>query len=217
MPADLIHLVRHGEVFNPTGVLYGRLPEFHLSERGREMAAMAAQSLAGRPIERITASPLARTRESAQPWVELFHHELHIDERLIEPTNTFEGTNIRRALKRNPLLLRRLINPWKPSWGESYVSIQARMMDAVASAHMSVARGEVVLVSHQLPIWMVARTVQGKPLATDPRHRRCSLSSITTVAWDPAAGPDGTGAFAEVDYQEPAAALLAESIDLGAV
>ena len=217
MPADLIHLVRHGEVFNPTGVLYGRLPEFHLSELGRNMAQVAAQSLAGRPIMRVTASPLTRTRESAQPWLDDFHLPLHLDDRLIEPSNKFEGVNIRRALRANPLLVRRLINPWKPSWGEPYVSIAARMMDAVASAHTSVERGEVVLVSHQLPIWMVARTVQGKPLATDPRHRRCTLSSITTVAWDPAAGAGGAGAFAEVDYQEPAAALLAESIDLGAV
>ncbi|HEY4224700.1 MAG TPA: histidine phosphatase family protein [Pseudolysinimonas sp.] len=217
MPADLIHLVRHGEVFNPSGVLYGRLPEFHLSERGRQMAELAARSMSGRPIARVTASPLTRTRESAQPWLDAFHLELGIDDRLIEPSNTFEGTNIRRALRANPLLLRRLINPWKPSWGEPFVSIAARMMAAVAGAHDSVERGEVVLVSHQLPIWMVARTVQGKPLATDPRHRRCSLSSITTVAWDPDAGVDSAGAFAEVDYQEPAAALLAESIDLGAV
>jgi broad specificity phosphatase PhoE len=217
VPADLIHLVRHGEVHNPTGVLYGRLPEFHLSELGRKMAALAAKSMARRPIVRVTASPLTRTRESAQPWLDEFHLTLNIDDRLIEPSNRFEGVNIRRALRKNPLLVRRLINPWKPSWGEPFVSIAARMMDAVASAHESVASGEVVLVSHQLPIWMVARTVQGKPLATDPRSRRCSLSSITTVAWDPAAGPDGAGAFAEVDYQEPAAALLAESIDLGAV
>ena len=217
MPADLIHLVRHGEVFNPSGVLYGRLPEFHLSERGRRMAQLAADSLTGRPIVSVTASPLTRTRESAQPWLDLFQLPLNIDERLIEPANVFEGTNIRASLKRNPLLLRRLWNPWKPSWGEPFVSIASRMMAAVAAAHDSVESGEVVLVSHQLPIWMVARTVQGKPLATDPRHRRCTLSSITTVAWDPAAGPGSVGAFAEVDYQEPAAALLAESIDLGAV
>jgi len=215
VPADLIHLVRHGEVFNPTGVLYGTLPEFHLSERGRQMAQLAAQSLGGRSIARVTASPLTRTVESAQPWLDEFHLTLQLDERLIEPSNKFEGTNIRRALRSNPLLVRRLINPWKPSWGEPFTSIAARMMDAVAGAHASVDRGEVVLVSHQLPIWMVARTVQGKPLATDPRRRRCTLSSITTVAWDPSAGPGG--AFAEVDYQEPAAALLAESIDLGAV
>jgi broad specificity phosphatase PhoE len=115
------------------------------------------------------------------------------------------------------LLLRHLVNPWKPSWGEPFVSIAARMMAAVTSAHASVESGEIVLVSHQLPIWMVARTVQGKPLATDPRHRRCTLSSITTVAWDANAGPGRVGAFTEVDYQEPAATLLAESIDLGAV
>jgi broad specificity phosphatase PhoE len=217
VPAELIHLVRHGEVFNPSGVLYGRLPEFHLSERGQRMAQLAADSLAGRPIVSVTASPLTRTRESAQPWLERFGLELDIDERLIEPANVFEGTNIRASLKRNPLLLRRLWNPLRPSWGEPFVSIAARMMAAVAAAHDSVERGEVVLVSHQLPIWMVARTVQGKPLATDPRHRRCTLSSITTLAWDAAAGPGSVGAFAEVDYQEPAAALLAESIDLGAV
>jgi len=217
VPADLIHLVRHGEVFNPSGVLYGRLPEFHLSERGRRMAQLAADSLAGRSIVSVTASPLTRTRESAQPWLEKFRLELAIDERLIEPANSFEGVNIRRALKRNPLLVRHLVNPWKPSWGEPFVSIAARMMAAVAAAYDSVDRGEVVLVSHQLPIWMVARTVQGKPLATDPRHRRCTLSSITTLAWDATAGPGSLGGFAEVDYQEPAAALLAESIDLGAV
>lgn len=181
------------------------------------MAQLAAASLAGRPIVSVTASPLTRTRESAQPWLDEFSLPLGIDERLIEPANQFEGVNIRRSLKRNPLLLRRLWNPWKPSWGEPYVSIAARMMAAVASAHSSVETGEVVLVSHQLPIWMVARTVQGKPLATDPRSRRCTLSSITTLAWDPAAGSDGAGAFVEVDYQEPAAALLAESLDLGAV
>ena len=221
MPAELIHLVRHGEVFNPSGVLYGRLPEFHLSERGQRMAQLAAASLAGRPITKVTASPLTRTRESAQPWLDLFGLPLNIDERLIEPANKFEGVNIRKALRRNPVLALRLINPWKPSWGEPFVSIAARMMAAVTDAHASVESGEVVLVSHQLPIWMVARTVQGKPLATDPRHRRCTLSSITTLAWDPAAspasGPGSVGAFTEVDYQEPAAALLAESIDLGAV
>ena len=30
----VVHLVRHGEVDNPAGVLYGRLPGFHLSEDG---------------------------------------------------------------------------------------------------------------------------------------------------------------------------------------
>ncbi|MCU1415891.1 MAG: histidine phosphatase family protein [Schumannella sp.] len=215
MPADLIHLVRHGEVHNPEGVLYGRIEGFHLSERGHRMAAAAAASLSGHPITALHASPLQRTQESAAPWAEGFGLEIHNDARLIEPANMFEGYNIRRELRRRPWLARFLVNPRKPSWGEPFISIQGRMMAAVADIHSTTERGEAVIVSHQLPIWMVARTVQRKPLATDPRRRRCSLSSITTIAWRPTT--EGFGDFVEVDYQEPAQDLLADSIDLGAV
>lgn len=209
MPADLVHLVRHGEVRNPDRVLYGRLPGFGLSELGHRMAELAAASLAGRPIASLAASPLQRTRESAAPWAERFGLEVRLDERLIEPANRFEGGNVRKGL-RDPRNWPYLVGPWRPTWGEAFVSIRARMMAAVAEAHATTPGGEAVLVSHQLPIWMVARTVAGRRLAHDPRARRCALSSITTLAWR-------GGAFVEVDYQEPAAELLAESIDLGAV
>ena len=210
MPADLIHLVRHGEVHNPEGVLYGRLEGFALSERGRAMAELAAASLEGHDIRALWASPLQRTRESAEPWERRFGIGARLDERLIEPANTFEGVNIRRELRRRPLKLRHLVNPSRPSWGEPFLSIQRRMMAALADVHAGIAGGEAVVVSHQLPIWVVARTVQGKPLATDPRRRRCALSSITTLAWQ-------DGRFVEAGYQEPARELLTDAIDLGAV
>jgi broad specificity phosphatase PhoE len=210
VPADLIHLVRHGEVHNPERVLYGRIEGFRLSDLGQRMAELAAASLEGRPITGLWASPLQRAQESAAPWAKRFGLEIVTDARLIEPTNTFQGVNIRRELRRRPLLARYLLNPLRPSWGEPFVSIQGRMMAAVADIHSATESGEAVIVSHQLPIWMVTRTVQRKPLATDPRRRRCSLSSITTIAWR-------GDRFVEVDYQEPARELLAESIDLGAV
>ena len=209
MPADLVHLVRHGEVDNPTRVLYGRLPGFGLSPLGHRMAELAAASLVGRPIASLAASPLQRTRESAAPWTAHFGLEPRIDDRLIEPANRFEGTNVRRGLK-DPRNWPYLVGPWRPTWGEAFTSIRARMMAAVADAHAGLDGGEAVLVTHQLPIWMVARTLARKPLAHDPRARRCSLSSITTLAYR-------DGAFVEVDYQEPAAELLTQSIDLGAV
>ena len=209
MPADLVHLVRHGEVFNPDRVLYGRLPGFGLSELGHRMAALSAESLKGRNVTAIIASPLQRTRESSAPWGATFGLDVGIDERLIEPRNRFEGSNVRQGL-RDPRNWPYLVGPWRPTWGEPFTSIRKRMMAAVAQAYADADGGEVVLVSHQLPIWMVARTVARKPLAHDPRTRRCSLSSITTLAWR-------DGAFVEVDYQEPAAELLAQSIDLGAV
>jgi len=210
VPAERIHLVRHGEVENPDGVLYGRIEGFGLSVRGHRMAQLAAESLAGHDIREVVASPLQRTRESAAPWVAAFGTELGIDERLIEPTNAFEGINMRRDLPKRPDLWRHLVNPQKPSWGEAFLSVQARMMASIETHWAAADGGEVVLVSHQMPIVMVARTVAGKPLAHNPSKRRCALSSITTL--------ERRGdAFVEVSYAEPAAVLLADAIDTGAV
>lgn len=210
VPAERVHLVRHGEVHNPDGVLYGRIEGFGLSERGHRMAELAAESLAGHDIRAVVASPLQRTQESAAPWVERFGVPLVTDERIIEPTNRFEGLNMRRDVPRRPATWRHFANPWKPSWGEPFVAVQARMMAAISDHWRSVAGGEVVLVSHQMPIVMVARSVAGMPLAHNPSKRRCALSSITTL--------ERRGdRFVEVSYAEPAAALLAGAVDEGAV
>lgn len=209
MPADLIHLVRHGEVHNPDGILYGRIPGFHLSELGHRMAAAAAQSLAGHPVKSLYASPLQRTQESAAPWSELFGLPIVTDDRLIEPHNWFEGKIMRKAI-RNPASWPQLRNPMKPSWGEPYANVAARMLAVVDDAWNGIESGEAVLVSHQMPIVMVARSVKDMRLPHDPRNRRCTLSSITTLARD-------GDRFVEVNYQEPAAELLATAIDFGAV
>ena len=63
MPLATVHLVRHGEVQNPDGVLYGRLPEFHLSDLGRRMAQQMADHFEqrrneGANIVYLAASPL---------------------------------------------------------------------------------------------------------------------------------------------------------------
>jgi len=210
VPAERIHLVRHGEVENPRGVLYGRIEGFGLSERGHRMAELAAASLAGHDIRAIVASPLQRTQESAAPWVARFGVDLELDERLIEPANRFEGLNMRRDLPRRPDLWRHLANPRVPSWGEPFLSVQARMMAVITERWRSAQGGDVVLVSHQMPIVMVARTVAGKPLPHNPSNRRCALSSITTL--------ERRGdRFVEVSYAEPAAELLHDAIDRGAV
>lgn len=198
-------------MYNPAGVLYGRIEGFGLSELGHRMADAAAASLEGHPVTRVVASPLQRTVESAAPWAERFGVETGIDPRLIEPANRFEGLNLRRDLPRMPKHWPFLLNPWRPSWGEPFVSIQGRMMAALADQWASTESGELVLVSHQLPIWIVARTVAGQSLSHDPRRRRCSLSSITTLRREP------DGRWTEVGYAEPAAELLAGATDRGAV
>ena len=212
MAATQIHLVRHGEVHNPEGILYGRLPGYHLSELGRKMAAAAASGLAGHPIVSLYSSPLQRAQESARPWADAFGLEIITDERLIEPFNMFEGGSFEfgPAVLTKPRVWPWIVNPWKPSWGEPYVSVAARMVAALDDAWASTDGGEIVMVSHQMPIVMVQRTLAGKKLFHDPRKRRCHLSSITTVE-------KRGDRFVEVGYQDPAADLLAQSIDLGAV
>jgi len=204
--------VRHGEVFNPGGVLYGRLDGFGLSERGHKMAAAAAESLAGRPISRLVASPLQRTQESAAPWAERFGLAIDREPRIIEPWNLFEGKVVRfgPTIVRDRSTWPLLRNPLQPSWGEPYAEISGRMLAAIAEAYDSVESGEVVLVSHQLPIWTVHRQVTGKPLYHDPRKRRCALSSITTLERH-------SGRFVETRYADPAAVLGAGAVDTGAV
>ena len=215
MPADRIHLIRHGEVHNPGGVLYGRLPHFRLSDLGHEMAKSAASKVSstvtseGRTVVKLLASPLLRTQESAEPVASTFGLEVHTDERLIEPYNIFEGRKLTAShILLRPHLYYHLRNPQKPSWGEPYEAIAARMMSAIEDAWNSVDSGDVVLVSHQLPIVMVQLTVAGKPLAHNPKQRRCSLSSITTL--------ERSGdKFVEVGYVDTAADH--KVIDRGAV
>ena len=133
---------------------------------------------------RVIASPLQRTQESAAPILAAFGLPIHLDERLIEPENRFEGKRMRGpgGALRDPRNWPSLVNPARPSWGEPFRSISARMLAAIDDAFHSVDDGDVVLVSHQLPIWMVHRTLAGERLAHDPRKRRCDLSSITTLA-----------------------------------
>jgi broad specificity phosphatase PhoE len=209
VPADRLHLVRHGEVHNPTRVLYGRLPNFRLSSAGRVMTRQAADYVhdLGRPVTALVSSPLQRARESAEPFTELFGIEPVVTEDVIEPTNVFEGRRMKRALL-NPLNWRHLARPEIPSWGEPYAQVVERMQRAMNRVWDAVPSGDVVIVSHQLPIWVTHLAIAEEPLRHDPRRRRCALSSVTSFE-------GGPGAWREIGYAAPAA--TAGSIDVGAV
>lgn len=204
MPRTTVHLVRHGEVENPDGILYGRLPGFHLSERGRAMARLVADSFADADVTVVTASPLLRAQETAAPIAARLGLEVGVDARLLEADNRFEGRRLAGAGPRDllaPRVLRHLYNPLRPSWGESFTAQRDRMFAAIATARAQAAGHEAVLVSHQSPIWAVRRALQGRPLWHDPRSRECSLASVTSLVFE---GKRLVGHH----YSEPAAALL---------
>jgi broad specificity phosphatase PhoE len=182
----LVHLLRHGEVHNPDGVLYGRLPGFVLSESGTRQALTVAEYLAGRDIVHVVASPLQRAQQTAGPIAESHQLELATDERLIESENVFEGqrVSVGDGALRSPQHWRHLRNPFLPSWGEPYLRIAHRMLGAVTRARAAADGHEAVCVSHQLPIWTVRRFLEGKRMWHDPRRRECSLASLTTLEFD---------------------------------
>jgi broad specificity phosphatase PhoE len=211
VPADLLHFVRHGEVNNPDRILYGRLEGFGLSERGHQMARRTASALATRPLSRIISSPLQRAVESAAPLSEKVGLAIDIDERLNEGVNVFQGTRLTPSrVLTEPRVWQYFRNPWRPSWGEPYREISTRMLSLAEEAYESVDEGEVVLVSHQVAIWVLHRTISGIPLPHLPNQRRCSLSSVTSFK-------KIAGRWREESYREPAADLLEDAIDMGAV
>ena len=162
----VVHLLRHGKVENPTGVLYGRLPGFHLSDAGELMAKRAASSLTGADVVAVVASPLERAVETAAPVAEQFGLPIRTDARLIEAANHFEGRTfgVGDGALKHPSNWRHIVNPFRPSWGEPYEEIAARMLAAIAAARDEARGHEAVCVSHQLPIWIVRRKIERKRL-----------------------------------------------------
>jgi broad specificity phosphatase PhoE len=198
----IVHLVRHGEVENPAGLLYGRLPDYHLSELGIQMAERVAEHLRGRDIVHLVSSPLERAHETAAPLAETLGLPVVIDERVIEAANYFEGLRLSfdGALRhpRNWLYFR---NPFKPSWGEAYTEILTRVRPAMKDAADAALGREAVIVTHQLPIWVARINAEGRRMIHDPRKRQCTLGSVTSFAYIDAR-------VTSVSYLEPAAELL---------
>lgn len=203
-PDTIVHLLRHGEVHNPQGVLYGRRDGFHLSVLGNRMAERIAETIGDRDITHLVASPLERAQETARPLAAARGLEIATDDRVIESTTVFEGMSFGEGamtLVKRPKLWRHLRNPLTPSWGEPYKQIAARMMAAVEDARVAAVGHEAVIVSHQLPIWTTRLHVEKRSFLHDPRSRQCTLCSLTSLHFV-------GDRLAQVSYSEPAGDLI---------
>ena len=201
---SVVHLVRHGQVHNPDGILYGRLPGYGLSEIGRAMAQRLGEHFADVPLTHLRCSPLQRAQETMAP-IAANHPDLDIvtDERVIEAANYFEGTNFGKYNEKLllPQNLWQLRNPLRPSWGEPYPSIVARVKAAMTEAAQAASDGgQALIVMHELPIWISRLAAEGRSLVHDPRKRQCRLASVTSFTWI-------DGHIVAVDDAEPAADL----------
>jgi broad specificity phosphatase PhoE len=151
----------------------------------------------------VRSSPLERAQETARPLASARGVEIVTDERVIESTNVFEGERfgVGDGALRRPSAWRHLWNPWKPSWGEPYKEIVARMMSAVHDARVEAAGHEAVVVSHQLPIWTTRLAAEKRSFLHDPRKRQCTLCSVTSFHFV-------GDRLAQVSYSEPAGDLI---------
>jgi broad specificity phosphatase PhoE len=202
----VVHLLRHGEVHNPSKILYGRLPGYALSDLGERMAVRAAYYFAQRDVVRVVSSPLERALQTAAPVAEKLGLEVVVDERLIEAENVFEGSSVGvgDGILKDPRTWRFLTNPFRPSWGEPYTRVALRMHAAVEVAREAARGHEAVLVSHQLPIWIARLSAEQRHLWHDPRRRQCSLASVTSFTYE-------GDRLVSIAYTEPCADLLAQA------
>jgi broad specificity phosphatase PhoE len=197
-----VHLLRHGEVDNPGGVLYGRMAGFRLSELGQRQAETAAKWLAERDVGYLVSSPLERAQDTAAAVAAQTGLEIVTDDGLIEAANYLEGRNVAggKGLFTDLSNWKYFRNPFRPSWGEPYAQIAARMLAAARAARDRADGRAAVCVSHQLPIVCARRAANGQRLFHDPRRRKCELASVTSLIFE---GEE----IVRVDYAEPAAAL----------
>jgi broad specificity phosphatase PhoE len=202
----VVHLLRHGEVHNPEGVLYGRLDGYHLSDLGRQMAELVGRHLADHDVTVVVASSLTRAQETAAPIAAEHGIGVTTDDRVLESVNRFEGERINAgpAAFAHPRHWPKLVNPFKPSWGEAYELVAERMLAAIHDARQAAEGHEAVIVSHQLPIWTARNKLMGRRLWHDPRNRQCSLASLTTLNYQ-------DGELESITYSEPASALLPQA------
>ena len=199
-----VHLLRHGEVHNPERVLYGRLPGFRLSDLGVRQAQASADWLAARDVGYLVSSPLERAQQTAAPLAAATGLEIAVDDRLIEADNKLQGRAVAggKGLFTDPSNWKYFVNPFRPSWGEPYAEIAARVLAAARAAGERAGGREAVCVSHQLPVVCARRRAEGQRLFHDPRNRQCSLASVTSLTFD-------GERVVRVEYAEPAADLPA--------
>jgi broad specificity phosphatase PhoE len=182
----VFHLLRHGEPA-VLGRLNGRLPGVGLSERGRAEIAAQAERLAGEKIEAIYASPMQRTRETAEILADRLGLSIRHREDVIEIDYgewtglTFD--QIRRDERWE--MWRRCRGIAAIPGGESWRQVQERVVGALFDLHQAHPGGSVAVVSHGDVIRAVLLFALGMPLDFYSRIE-IAFASLSTVRLDDA-------------------------------
>lgn len=180
----LIHLVRHAEVHNPENTWYGRLEGFQLSDRGFRQAEALADHFERKHLTAIYSSPLTRAMQTATAIAERLGLEVVIEPNIIESETRLQGRPGDPRLFRNPANFRYFLNPFRPSWGESYTSISGRMLAAIHRMRQKHTGEEVAAVSHMTPIVVARMRLVGDQRPAWMGRLSCQRASVATMVFD---------------------------------
>lgn len=196
--AELIHLVRHGEVHNPQHLVYASLPGFHLSPLGVRQTREAGRYLASRPLRAVWSSPLQRARETAINLAAPHQLEVKVLSDLVEwkLLDRWAGLRWEHIPKQFPGEVEAYLQ--HPSdlvfASETLSQLAQRIAQAVEKVAATSPEGEVAVVGHQDPIQAGRLALTGQPLDRlfQDRPQHCSVitlqpgNSWTEVKkWDP--------------------------------
>jgi probable phosphoglycerate mutase len=150
-------LIRHAHSeANAAGILSGRLPNVHLSEKGIAQAEDLARRLGNFPVSSLRISPMERCFQTISPWLNSVvlsnnpKFEPLIDPELTEVDyGSWSGKKL-TILSKNKLWQTVQESPSRMYFpaGEGIAQMQARAMTAVHKAVSSKGKGSAVLVSH---------------------------------------------------------------------
>jgi broad specificity phosphatase PhoE len=179
------HLLRHGQTEHTPERRYSGRNDLPLSRTGRAEAEAAAARAAELGIEVIVASPLRRTRETAEIVAAALGLAVEFDEDLVElDFGDLEGLTFDEARTKHPLAARRFgsdVTVAAPG-GESVMDVSTRVARA---RRRLLARHEgrsVLVVSHVTPIKLLLAA--GLDVGEQVVHRVfLEAASLCTVAW----------------------------------
>jgi len=155
-PITRCYLARHCDVANPDGVLYGHLPNFGLSTKGRQQGAILGSYLAGSDVRAIYSSPLQRAQETADLLAQALSPTPPILLRpgLVEAEfgRYLQGTRYRDVIWRKPRWWVHMVWPGLVPGDESMGAMAQRIDQVIAEGLRDHLGGAFVCISHGDPI-----------------------------------------------------------------
>ena len=208
----IVHLLRHGEVHNPEGVLYGRRDGYHLSDLGRTMAQRVAETIAERDIVHLRTSPLERAQETAAPLAAA---------RGLTPVARPAGDRVGQRLRGQAVRRRRRRPAQAVGLAPPVEPVEAVVGRALQGGHRPDARRGVRRARRRARARGRDRLppaadldhpagLEKRSFLHDPRKRQCTLCSLTSLQFD-------GDALRTVSYSEPAGDLIPVRDKQGAV